>query len=289
MNTTTAPTVFQFHTHEVRTIVKAGEPWFVASDVAKALDYRDAEVAARHLDDDEKAVHPIGVPSKKGVISNDTLGGGQKMTVINESGLYALVLRSRKPEARKFAKWVTSEVLPAIRKTGSYSLPFVVNPADKLTEEQQNYLREMIRTGAEKLEKEKWGVASIKQWAALKAHFKTGYREIPQSEFSEAVSIIARFQADWELEDEPKPERRQLLVERDGVTMVIDASDKSLVRADHVHALRRDFKAMQDAMVEISHRMRICFGDINASDLIEPLTVNLDQTSVGIPAQRRAA
>lgn len=289
MNTTTTPTVFKFQTHEVRTILKDGEPWFVASDVAKALDYRDAEVAARHLDDDEKVVHLMGVPLEKGVISNDTPGGAQKMTIISESGLYALVLRSRKPEARKFAKWVTSEVLPAIRKTGSYSLPFVVNPADKLTEEQQNYLREMIRTGSEKLEKEKWGVASIKQWAALKAHFKTGYREIPQSEFSEAVSIIARFQADWELDDEPAPERRQLLVERGGVTTVVDASHHNLVHTDRVDALRRDFKAMQDALAEMSHRMRICFGDINASDLIEPLTVNLDQTIIGMPAQRRAA
>ena len=84
-------------------------------------------------------------------------------------------------------------------------------------------------------------------------------------------------------------ERRMLLVERDGVTTVIDASDKSLVHVDRVHALRRDFKAMQEAMAEMSHRMRICFGDINASDLVEPLKVNLDQTVIGIAAQRRAA
>lgn len=89
--------------------------------------------------------------------------------------------------------------------------------------------------------------------------------------------------------EEPPMERRMLLVERDGVTTVIDASDKSLVHVDRVHALRRDFKAMQEAMAEMSHRMRICFGDINASDLVEPLKVNLDQTLVGIVAQRRAA
>lgn len=103
-----SPAVFNFNSNEVRVVVCDGEPWFVCTDVAKALHYRDAEVASRHLDDDEKGVHPTGVP-------------GQNLTIINESGLYALVLRSRKPEARKFAKWVTSEVLPAIRKTGAYA------------------------------------------------------------------------------------------------------------------------------------------------------------------------
>lgn len=120
MNSTTAPNVFQFHDHQVRTILKDGEPWFVATDVARALDYRDAEVAARHLDADEKGVHLLGVPQPKGVSAGDTLVVEQRVVIISESGLYALVLRSRKPEARKFAKWVTSEVLPAIRKTGSY-------------------------------------------------------------------------------------------------------------------------------------------------------------------------
>ncbi|MDR0250204.1 MAG: Bro-N domain-containing protein [Burkholderiales bacterium] len=100
---------FSFESHEIRTTIIECAVWFVATDVAKALDYRDAEVAARHLDDDEKRVHQLGVPP-------------QKVTLINESGLYALVLRSRKPEARKFAKWVTSEVLPSIRKTGGYGV-----------------------------------------------------------------------------------------------------------------------------------------------------------------------
>lgn len=111
MNTTTTPTIFQFNTHEVRAIVKDGEPWFVASDVCLTLGYRDSANGMRCLDDDEKGTHIVS-----------TLGGNQKLTIINESGLYSLVLRSRKPEARKFSKWVTSEVLPAIRKTGSYAV-----------------------------------------------------------------------------------------------------------------------------------------------------------------------
>ena len=112
---TSAPaqvTPFTFGTHAVRVIDRDGSPWFICTDVAEALGYRNAPDASRHLDDDEKGTQIVR-----------TLGGAQKLTIINESGLYALVLRSRKPEARKFAKWVTSEVLPAIRKTGQYTAP----------------------------------------------------------------------------------------------------------------------------------------------------------------------
>lgn len=106
-------TPFNFGTHAVRVITRNNQPWFVASDVCQALGYSNSRKAvADHLDDDEK-----------GVTTSDTLGGKQQLTIISESGLYALVLRSRKPEARKFAKWVTSEVLPSIRKTGGYGQP----------------------------------------------------------------------------------------------------------------------------------------------------------------------
>ena len=110
MATSAQITPFSFNTHAVRVIVRDGAPWFVASDVCAAPGYINSRKAvADHLDADEK-----------GVTTGDTLGGSQKFTIISESGLYALVLRSRKPEARKFAKWVTAEVLPAIRKTGGY-------------------------------------------------------------------------------------------------------------------------------------------------------------------------
>jgi len=112
MTAPSAITPFNFNSHDIRVIVRDGEPWFVAADVAGVLGYRDASNAGRVLDEDEKGTQIVS-----------TLGGSQKLTIINESGLYALVMRSRKPEARKFAKWVTSEVLPAIRRTGSYGQP----------------------------------------------------------------------------------------------------------------------------------------------------------------------
>ena len=88
-----------------------GEPWFVAADVAQVLGYDHTPHATRLLDDDEKVVQKV-----------DTLGGKQDMTLLNESGLYHLVLFSKKSEAKAFRKWVTEEVLPALRKTGSYSV-----------------------------------------------------------------------------------------------------------------------------------------------------------------------
>lgn len=106
-----AHSTFNFGDHTIRVVVRDGEPWFVAADVCAALGYANTSKAVGdHLDPDEK--------------SNQSLGlAGKPFVIINESGLYALVLRSRKPEARKFAKWVTGEVLPSIRKTGGYAKP----------------------------------------------------------------------------------------------------------------------------------------------------------------------
>jgi anti-repressor protein len=102
-------TPFSFNGSEVRTITKDGEPWFVAADVCRVLEISNSRDAVSSLDDDEK-----------GVATTDTLGGAQSLNIISESGLYALTFKSRKPEAKAFKKWVTAEVLPAIRKTGSY-------------------------------------------------------------------------------------------------------------------------------------------------------------------------
>lgn len=185
--------VFNFGDHSVRVVVRESEPWFVASDVCGALGYKNTSKAVGdHLDDDERTT--MLVPRTP----NDSLG--VPTNVINESGLYALVLRSRKPEARKFAKWVTSEVLPEIRKTGVYvGKPFTVNPGDVLTAEEQNTLRLMLKSAVEKLPKAKQAGAMVQGWSKLKAHFGVPYREIPRLEFSEAVSIIARHTAEWDL------------------------------------------------------------------------------------------
>lgn len=101
---------FMFEAHAVRALTVNGEPWFVAADVCEALGNSDTSNVVGRLDDDERGTHTVRTPS-----------GPQQMLVINESGLYSLTLTSRKPEAKRFKKWVTAEVLPAIRKTGVYA------------------------------------------------------------------------------------------------------------------------------------------------------------------------
>lgn len=106
----TMPALFEFETLPVRVLSgDDGELWFVASDVSGALEYRDAGNMIRILDEDEKGTRIVS-----------TLGGAQDMLIINEAGLYSAILRSRKPAAKRFKRWVTHEVLPSIRKTGGY-------------------------------------------------------------------------------------------------------------------------------------------------------------------------
>lgn len=102
--------VFRYQDNEVRTVEINGEPWFVLKDVCAVLGIGNSRMVFDRLDSDEKGVSQI-----------DTPGGLQTVNIINESGLYNVILRSDKPEAKPFRKWVTSEVLPSIRKTGSYN------------------------------------------------------------------------------------------------------------------------------------------------------------------------
>lgn len=97
---------------QVRTVEENGEIWFVAKDVCDILEISNHRDATSNLDDDEKGVAKI-----------DTLGGMQDMTVISEAGLYTLLLRSNKEQARPFRRWVTHEVVPSIRKHGAYMTP----------------------------------------------------------------------------------------------------------------------------------------------------------------------
>lgn len=121
---------FSFDNTPVRTVSRDGEIWFVASDVAKALEYRDAHNMARVLDDYEIGTHTVSTPS-----------GDQEMLIISESGMYHAVLKSRKPEAKRFKRWVTAEVLPAIRKTGRYDRGSAIS----LTENEATTLSCLLR------------------------------------------------------------------------------------------------------------------------------------------------
>lgn len=105
----------------IRTVVKDGDPWFVGTDVAKALGYESPRSAvSKKVDEEDRGVSEMETPS-----------GTQQMTIINESGLYSLILSSKLETAKAFKRWVTSEVLPALRKTGSYSVDRPKTPSLK--------------------------------------------------------------------------------------------------------------------------------------------------------------
>lgn len=105
---------FTYNNNNVRTVQKDGEPWFVLKDVCSVLEMDTSKL---------KQIADRLEPDEKGRYSVPTLGGNQETWVINESGLYNVILRSDKPEAKPFRKWVTSEVLPSIRKHGAYMTP----------------------------------------------------------------------------------------------------------------------------------------------------------------------
>lgn len=110
--------IFNYQSNEVRTVEMGGEPWFVLKDVCNILGISKYRDTAARLDADER-----------GSVEVDTLGGTQQVIAVNESGLYHVILRSDKPEAAPFRKWVTSEVLPNIRKHGAYMTPETLQAA----------------------------------------------------------------------------------------------------------------------------------------------------------------
>ena len=124
----------QFGTIRITTV--EGQPWFVAKDVCDALDLKIVARAIGSLDEDEKGIHTV-----------NTLGGEQQMSIISEAGLYSLVLRSRKPEAKAFKRWVTHEVLPTIRKHGVYATD---NAIEKMLADPETMIRTLQALKAER-------------------------------------------------------------------------------------------------------------------------------------------
>ena len=134
---------------DIRTVTIDGEPWFVAADVCRALELTDTGKATGRLDEDELTRIKI-----------ESGGQGREVIAVNESGLYSLVLGSRKPEAKTFKRWITHEVIPSIRKTGSYAV--ALSPAELLVKQAQMLL-----------EQERRMTAVEKDLSELKAHIET--------------------------------------------------------------------------------------------------------------------
>jgi prophage antirepressor-like protein len=192
----TIPSVFNFNDSTVRVIADdRGEPWFLANDVCTILGYANTSQAVK------KNCREGGISKRY----TPTESGNQEMIFISEGNLYRLIIKSRKPEAEAFEIKVMEEILPTIRKTGQYiAQPYCANPGDKLTEQQADAIREILTTTAKARypgDTKKQGAFLMQGWSKLKAHFKVGYRQIPQAELTEAISIVARHAAEVELLD----------------------------------------------------------------------------------------
>lgn len=154
--------IFNYETREVRTRDKNGELWFVLKDICNVLDINNYRMVASRLDDDEKEVSLA-----------DTLGGKQKITFINESGLYSVILRSDKPQAKPFRKWVTSEVLPSIRKKGEYKV-----------KQNKEYKEQMLKTREENVKVRK---AQLMYKLSQEISLQT-YKAVLQSHITELLT-----------------------------------------------------------------------------------------------------
>lgn len=119
--TQTAMQIFEYQGNEVRTIQHGDEVWWVLRDVCRVLSLSNPAKVAQRLDEDEKDITLSYTP-----------GGYQEITIVNEPGLYSVILRSDKPEAKTFKRWVTHEVLPSIRKTGTYSVGQELTDEEKM-------------------------------------------------------------------------------------------------------------------------------------------------------------
>lgn len=178
---------FNFETYKVRTVLIDNEPWFIGKDVAETLGYSKSRNAInKHVDEDDAL--------KQGV--TDNLGRIQETTLINESGVYALIFGSKLESAKRFKKWVTSEVLPSIRKTGSYSVqkdPMAILAttfeALKQQEDKQNKLEQRLDKFEDDQEIRSWEQSELLQlrrnrvFAILGGKYSQAYKELSSEVF----------------------------------------------------------------------------------------------------------
>ena len=160
---------FNFNQNQIQVINKNGEAWFIASEVAAMLGYRDSYNMTRILDNDEKGTHNVS-----------TLGGNQDVSVINESGFYHAAFKSRKPEVKPFRKWVTSEVLPTIRKTGGYQI------GQKTTADDRTGLRQAVAALVGRK-----GIDYSSAYSMIHQRFNVGaIEDLPAEKLPEAVAYV---------------------------------------------------------------------------------------------------
>lgn len=207
---------FQFEGHDVRAIAIDGEPWFVGKDVAEALGYGKGKsitnAVTNHVDDEDKGVTKIMTP-----------GGRQKMVIINESGLYSLILSSKLDSAKKFKKWITSEVLPSIRKNGGYIYGQENMSEDELLSRALILANSKIlslESKNEKLEEEKQDVAFLRElfvgskdrWLTTEIANYYGMSAVKFNKLLFMIGLQDKIDGVWEVNEEYKKDGLKFMI-----------------------------------------------------------------------------
>lgn len=197
-NVITLPTIFKFGIDQIRVVLIDGAPWFVAGDVCKALQLTNASMSLKALDDDEISYGTV-----------ETLGGRQEAALVSESGMYTLVLRCRDAVKKgtvphRFRKWVTAEVIPAIRKTGTYAVTATPDIPLLISSQQQTELERAVHDLATLAGSKGQNYRSVcmQTWRDLRKQFGLReYAQLPAERFQEAIDFVIERRAEWEVVD----------------------------------------------------------------------------------------
>lgn len=190
---------FKFDQREVRTLLIDGEPWFVAADICASIGIANVSLAVNGRADREGDGLDM---DERGIATVNTLSGDQEMLIVNESGLYSLIFKSRKAEAKRFKKWVTAEVLPAIRKHGRYvdeqgRMPTLVSELIGMSE--LNVIKGTIRDKAKDVAHAKRRSFHAAMCSRLHTRFNVPRLEmIPADQFEAACNFVAAFALEGE-------------------------------------------------------------------------------------------
>lgn len=204
----------------VRTVVLDGEPWFVGRDICEVLQVSNPSSSIALLDDDERGLHTMDSPS-----------GQQEYVVISESGMYSLILRSRRPAAKKFKRWVTHEVLPAIRKTGRYEVLSAAPTAVSDVDEHTRKLRELELRRAEaavRFDEYRFEMELISAATSTDEQFRDNSQRF----------VLARFQGKA---PEIEPKNRLLMVDVYLLGRGVSQADLRSVRSTFGKALKKAY------------------------------------------------
>ena len=244
---------YQFKNSNIRIELKNNEPLFCLTDVANALNIKN------HRDLANKQLNPKGVEK----IYTPTKGGKQELIFIDEANLYRVIFRSNKKEAIDFQNWVFEEVLPSIRKTGSYSLT--------LNKQQQYLIKEAVLNNAAQTGKTYHSV-----YRSLYAKFNVPrYQDILAKDFDEALAFLAG--SVKPINNQPAlPNMNQdgrwlVIVENNRVTYAENINGYSCIKADVFKKLLIQTKQQAEYLVELAKRMRVIYGECDSSRLDRPI------------------